>query len=233
MRKYDIRALTRMKRVKKHCDDHVVAPANPAVTAEATALGTVITAAESAAVAQDSGAGAVASAVDSRLQTDKDLRMLMSSLAKAGRRLDKDTYPDVAGKLHMARLNSFPKLLTRALVFKETLASTKAAFVALGAPADVDEELDALISALQNAGDQKHSSLDTQIGGTLGISAKIREGIDHMRELDAIFTQLYRKNPVMLALWKVANRATPYANETVAPAPDPVPGDGSGSGSGS
>jgi hypothetical protein len=233
MKKYYIRTLTRMKRVKKHCDDHVVAPANPTVTAEATALDTVITAVEAAAVAQDGGAGAVTSAVDSRLETEMQLRQLMASLAKAGRRLDKDAYPDVAGKLRMAGINSFPKLLTRAMVFKETLATAKPAFVALGAPADVDVELDDLITALESAGDQKTSSLDTQIGGTLGIAAKVREGIDHMRELDAIFTQLYRKNLVMLALWKVANRATPYTSEPVAPTPDPVPGDGSGSGSGS
>jgi hypothetical protein len=233
MNKRNIRKLTRMKRVKKYCDDHVVAPANPAVTAEATSLGTVITAVEAAAVSQDGGFGAVASAVDSRLETEKELRQLMSSLAKAGRRLDKDTYPDVAGKLRMAGANSFAKLLTRALVFKETVTTAKAAFVALGAPADVDEEIDTLITALESAGGDKTSSLDAQIGGTLNIEAKVREGIAHVQELDAIFTQLYRKNPVMLAQWKVAKRATPYSNEPVAPTPDPVPGDGGGSGSGS
>jgi hypothetical protein len=210
MNKRNIRKLARMKRVKKHCDDHAIVPANPAVTAEATSLGTVITEVEAAAVAQDGGFGAVASAVDSRLETEKELRQLMSSLAKAGRRLDKDAYPDVAGKLRMAGANSFPKLLTRALVFKETVTAAKAAFVALGAPAEVDVELDGLITALQSAGDDKISNLDGQIGGTLNIEAKIREGIAHVQELDAIFTQLYRKNPVMLAQWMLAKRATPY-----------------------
>ena len=233
MNKREIRTFARMKRVKKHCEDHPPMPANPAVAAEETALGAVITGVETAAVAQDGGTGEVVSAVDARLGAEKELRQLMSSLAKAGRRLDKETYPDVAGKLRMDGTHSFAKLLTRALVFKETLATTKAAFVALGAPADVDEELNGLITALQGAGDQKTSSLATQIGGTVGIAVKVREGIDHMRELDAIFTQLYRKNPVMLAQWKIANRATPYATEPVSPTPDPVPGDGSGSGSGS
>ena len=233
MNKRNIRKLTRMKRVKKHCDDHAPVPANPAITAEATSLGTVITAVETAAVAQDGGFGAVASAVDSRLETEKELRQLMSSLAKAGRRLDKETYPDVAGKLRMEGTHSFAKLLTRALVFKETVTVAKTAFVALGAPAEVDEELDDLITALESAGNDKISNLDAQIGGTLNIDAKVREGIDHIRELDAIFTQLYRKNPVMLAQWMVAKRATPYSSESVAAAPDPIPGGGSGSGSGS
>src|SRR6478609_6354326 len=34
MKKYYIRTLARMKRVKKHCEEHVVAPANPAITTE-------------------------------------------------------------------------------------------------------------------------------------------------------------------------------------------------------
>jgi hypothetical protein len=43
-------------------------------------------------------------------------------------------------------------------------------------------------------------NLDGQIGGTANIEAKGREGIDHLRELDAIFTQLYRKSPVVRAI---------------------------------
>ena len=219
MNKRNIRKFTRMTRVKKYCDDHVEVPPNSAVTAEATALGTVITEVEAAAVAQDGGMGSVTSAVDSRLGTETALRQLMASLAKAGRRLDKDAYPDVAGKLRMEGANSFAKLLTRALVFKETVTAAKAAFVALGAPADVDEELDDLIAALQGAGDHKTTSLDHQIGGTLGIEAKIREGIGHVQQLDAIFTQLYRKDAVKLGQWMLAKRATPYTSGTEEPVP--------------
>jgi hypothetical protein len=52
-----------------------------------------------------------------------------------------------------------------------------------------------------------------------------------MRNLDALFTQLYRKDPVLLAEWNVANRATPYRRATAAaPAPDPGSGGSSGDG---
>ena len=219
MNKRNTRNLARMKRIKQFVEDHAVVPANPALTAEAAALAAKITAVEAASVAQDGGTGAVDSTIDSRLETEQQLRQLMVSLAKAGRRLDKTVYPDVAGKLRMADTYSFAKLATRAEVFKETVTPIKAAFVALGAPAEVDQELDDLIAALQSAGDDKVSNLDTQIGGTLGIEAHVREGIDHIRELDAIFTQLYRKDPVMLAQWKVAKRATPYASGEEQPAP--------------
>lgn len=107
--------------------------------------------------------------------------------------------------------SSLLKLLTDALIFKETVTPIKAAFVALGSPAGVDVELGDLITSLQGEGTRKIAGVDTQVNGTFAIKAKVREGIQHMRDLDAIFTQLYRKVPVLLAEWKAANRAMPYS----------------------
>lgn len=233
MDKYSIRSQTRMKRVKRFCDDRIAEAPNPAISDGATTLGTVVTDLENAAVRQIGGNGSFTSAVDNRHVVVNDLRRLMSSLAKAARRLDRDLYPEVAGKLRMqGALDSYPKLLTRALLFKETVTPIKAAFVALGAPADVDVELGNLITALEGEGDRRTTGVGTQVHGTFSIRAKVREGIQAMRNLDALFTQLYRKDPVMLAEWKVANRATPYASSAATPAPDGESG-GSGDGSGS
>lgn len=234
MDNYSTRSQARMKRVKKFADDRVAEAPNPAITDGATALGAVITDLENAAVRQIGGNGSAASAVGNRHVVVKDLRLLMVSLSKTAKRLDRVAYPEVAGKMRLHRaFDSFAKTLTGALLFKETLTPIKAAFVALGAPADVDVELAALITALQGEGNRKITGVDTQIHGTFSIRAKVREGIQAMRNLDAIFTQLYRKDPVMLAEWKVANRATPYASATAAaPAPAPDPGSGGSSGDG-
>jgi hypothetical protein len=229
MNKRNTRALARMKRVKQFVLDHAIAPAIPALTAESTALGTVITALDAASVTQEGGAGAVTGAVDTRLDVAEELRLLMSSLAKAAKRLDKETHPDVAGKMRMGGIDSYAELWTRALLFKETLAPIKQAFVDLGAPADVDEELNALITALQTAGNRKSTGLDTQVGGTLDIQAKAREGIRCVQQIDAILTQVYRKDPVMLGQWMVAKRATPYATNTPSEPEQPAPAPGSGS----
>jgi hypothetical protein len=48
----------------------------------------------------------------------------------------------------------------------------------------------------------------------------------HVRELDAIFTQVYRKDPVQLGQWKIAKRVTPYGSAEPAQAPDPGSGTG-------
>ena len=233
MNKRTTRALARMKRVKQFVLDHAVVPPILALTAESTALSAVITALDNASAAQDGGTGAVTSAVDSRLEVVAQLRLLMSSLAKAAKRLDTATHPDVAGKMRMSGIDSFAELLTRALLFQETLAPIKQAFVDLGAPADVDEELSDLITALQAAGNRKSTGLDTQVGGTLDVAAQISQGGRHVQQLDAIYTQLYRKNPVLLGQWMVAKRATPYAtNAPESAQPAPAPGSGSAPGSG-
>src|SRR5215207_6749538 len=74
---------------------------------------------------------------------------------ETSKRLDKATHPDVAGKMRMGGIDSFAELLTRALVFQETLAPIKQAFIDLGASADVDDELSDLITALRAAGNRK------------------------------------------------------------------------------
>lgn len=226
MNKRSTRKLTRMKRVFQFCKDLQLDPTHPAVIAESNALGTCIAELETAAVNQAGGTGSITGAVDHRLMVVKDLHRLMASLAKTAKRLDRNTYPEIAGKMRMrGATDSFPKLLTRALLFKETLSPIKAAFIALGAPADVEGEIDTLITAFQAAGTRKIASVGTQIGGTLSIEAKAREGIGHIQQLDAIFTQLFRKDPVMLAQWNIVKRATPYP--TAATTPDPVSSIGS------
>ena len=221
-----IRKHARMKRVKQYVLDYALTPPVLAVTTEATALDSVITALEAAGVTQDGGFGAVTGAIDSRLAVVSDLRGLMSSLAKAARSLDKVTYPDVAAKMRMGGINSFAQLLTRALLFKETLAPIKQVFVNLGAPADVEQELDGYINALRNAGNSKLAGLDTQVGGTLSLDALARQGTYHVNQLDTMFTQIFRKDPVALGQLQIAKRATPYPASAPAQTPPPQSGEG-------
>jgi len=212
-----------MKRVKQFVTDNPFAPPNAAATTEVTALSGVITAVEIAASTQDSGSGTVSGAVDSRLAGVDELRTLMTSLAKAARTLDTTAHPDVAAKMRMYGTNSFNALLTRARVFKETLEPIAQVFIDLGAPATVVDELDDLIAAVETAGNLKFTGLDTQVSGTIDIEAKVRQGMEHVRKLDAIITQVYRKDPQVLAQWQIAKRVTPYVTgeeepETTQPA---------------
>ena len=220
------RKLASLRRIKQHLADHAFAPAHPGVDAEGTAINTAITTLEDCAENQIAGSGTISGAVGSRLFVVSQLLDLMRSLAKAAKVLDPDTYPDVATKMRLTGAQSFEALHTRANLFLSTLTPIAAEFIALGAATTVVADLQALIDELEEAGDLKLTGLDTQIGGTRGLSIVMRDAEKHARRLDAIMCQLYRTNPTLLAQWKAARRVER----------DPVraktPPDGSGGDSG-
>ena len=213
MEDYSDRELAKLRRVKQFGDDHPLVPANPLAAAEYTGVSNAITNVEAMAEAQASGNGTKSDAVDQRLQVMDDLLDLMRSLSKAAKVLDRTLHPGVATKMRMDRFSSFDVLKVKANLFHSTLQPIEAEFVALGASATVAADLQALITALEGAGNLKLSGLDTQVGGTVGIKFAIREGLKRVRKLDAILSQLYRTNPVLLAQWKTA-RHTERASVT-------------------
>ena len=206
MNNYTLREFAKLRRVKQFFVDHPLTPPNPAATAEAAGVSGAITEIEGLAKSQADGFGTVSGAVDQRLQVVDDLRNLMSSLSKASKVLDKTVHPDVATKMRMGHFVSFEQLLVQANLFHSTVQPIEAEFIALGASATVAADLETLITALQGAGNLKFSGLDTQVGGTVGLKFAIREGLRHVRKLDAILCQVYRTNPVLLAQWKTARR---------------------------
>jgi hypothetical protein len=226
------REVEMMKRVKQFVADHALVPPNAAATAEAAAIATAIDDVEGQAENQEAGSGTVSGAVDQRLLVVDELLNLMSSLSKAAKTLDTATYPDVATKMRMGGITSFAGLMTRAMLFHSTLLPIEAVFVALGAEPTVAADLQAMIDELQSAGNLKFTGLDTQVGGTFGLSVKTREGLKHVAKLDAILCQVYRKNPVLLAQWKTVRRVErdPVTEPAPAPAAPPTEG-GEGSGS--
>jgi hypothetical protein len=222
MNDYIRRELAKLRCVKQFGEDHALTPENPAATAEYTAVGNAITYLETQEQNQESGKGTAAGAVDQRLAVVDDLLMLMRSLSKAAKVLDRATHPDVATKMRMSGIDSFEQLLARANVFHSTVQPIEAEFIALGAAATVTADLQAKITALQSAGNLKSTGLDTQIGGTAGLKFGMRAALKHVRKLDAILCQAYLNDGVLLAQWKAASRTerAPKAAET--------PGGGSG-----
>lgn len=227
MNNYEMREIAKVRRVKQHILDHPITPAIPALTAESTAVSTSLTQIDALAESQAGGFGAVTGAVDHRLMVVDNLLNLMRSLSKAAKVLDKDDHPDVAAKMRIGQNVSFEKLLVKANLFHSTLQPIEAEFIALGASATVAADLQALITAAQGAWDQKLTGLDTQIGGTAGLKQGMKAALKRVRKLDAILSQLYRANPVLLAQWKAARR-TERASQ---PAENPAGGsEGSGGG---
>ena len=169
MNNYNEREAAKLRRVKQYMQDNILVPANPAAAVEATAVSNAITTIEAMAENHAAGSGTKSGAVDQRLEVVDQLLNLMRSLSKAAKVLDKSIHPDVATKMRMGDVSSFEGFLTKANVFHSTLEPIEAEFVALGASATVAADLQALITALQGAGDLKLTGLDLQIGGTAGL----------------------------------------------------------------
>ena len=222
-----LRDAAKLRRVKQFGDDHPNAPANPAAEAEYTAIGNAITQFEEMAEAKDEGSATFTGAVRQRLTVVDQMLNLMSSLAKAAKVLDAATHPGVAAKMRMSGINNFEELVARANLFHSTLQPIEAEFIAMGASATVAADLQALITAVQGAWDQKLTGLDTQIGGTADLKQVVKAALKRVRKLDAILCQLYRKDPVLLAQWKAARRteSPPITSGTTG-------GGGNGTGSG-
>jgi hypothetical protein len=229
MTDYLRREIAKMRRVSQFADDNPLNPANAAATTEVTAINTTLSAIDIVATAQESGKGTASGAVNHRLVLVKLLLDLMRSLAKAAKVLDPEAHPDVAAKMRMSGIKNFEELMARARLFHNTLQPIEAEFIALGASATVAADLLARITAVQGSWDLKLTGLDTQIGGTRGLKFEVREGLKHVRKLDAILCQVYRENPVLLEQWKAACRAERPAAKKSEETPDTGSGGASGS----
>jgi hypothetical protein len=83
-----------------------------------------------------------------------------------------------------------------------------------------------LITAFEAASQRKNNGRAGHVGGSAGIAAHCKTGVTIVRKLDAIFSKVFKTDPVKFAAWKAARRVE--RNPVSTPA-EPEPG-GSGSG---
>ena len=206
MNDYVRREFAKMRRVVLFGEEHPLDAENPAAATEYEGVARAVSQIARFGEDQISGKGMVSGAVTQRLLYVDDLLSLMSSLAKVAKVLDTAAYPDVAAKMRMGGIKNFEQLITRAKLFRSTLEPIEEEFITLGASPTVAADLQAKIIRVQGAWDLKLSGRDLHIGGTAGLAAAVREGLKHVRKLDAILCQIYRADPVLLAQWNAARR---------------------------
>ena len=216
--------LNAMKRSHQHVLDNVITPANAVVTATATALGTSITTIETLDAGWDQGKGTFHGAVEERQFAKKQLRDALSALSLVSKSLDKTVYPDVAAHLKMGNhRNTYQGVLAFARAAIAIVEPMKQVFIDHGAVATVIEDFEALIAALEAAGNRKSTGLSSRIGKTAELKAEARAGMLLVRKLDGIFSQLYKNNVELYAAWKAAIRQEQtLPNEAPAPVAPPA-----------
>jgi hypothetical protein len=106
----------------------------------------------------------------------------------------------------MPRGDGYERLRARASAFVDAAEPLRSAFIDRGLDPDFIEQIAARQAEMVAALTIKNNGRALQIGGTAGLAAVARRGMQILRELDAILTHQYRGNPGLLAAWKSAVR---------------------------
>ena len=225
--------LKSMKRSKQFLVNNPVVPPNEEVTTASTALGTSITNMETLAGTREEGTGTFHGASQQRKFAKSQLRNALSKLSSVAKNLDKDTHPDVDAQLKMGKHGrSYQSLLDFGRAVVAIVTPIKQVFIDHGAAATVVEDLQALIAAVESAGNRKTTGLGSQIGKTFALEFEARKGMAQVRKLDSILSQLYADNVELYYAWKAAKRQEQsLPNEEEQPVVDPGSGATVGSGS--
>jgi hypothetical protein len=199
------RKLDMMKRVHRFILEHTITPAIPRLTAAHTVMVNTITALETAAQNQVAGSGQSEGGVDLRVTTARDLREYLKNVNRTARMLETD-YPGIRPTFRLPRTDSYPKLIASAQAIIAAATPLQAAFVDAGLPVTFLTELQALLTAFQNATNQKQDGGITQVLGTAALTAKATLGVKAATDLDACVRNHFRGNAEMLAAWSHARR---------------------------
>ncbi|HET6408786.1 MAG TPA: hypothetical protein VFG14_12955 [Chthoniobacteraceae bacterium] len=220
-----IRKLDMLKRVHRFILEHPITPAIPRLTVAHTEVVNVITALQTAAQNQVAGSGQSEGGVDLRATTARDFREYLKNVNRTARALETD-HPGIRPTFRLPESGSYPALIARAQAIIAAATPLQASFVDAGLPATFLTELQALLTAFENATNQKHEGGITQVLGTAAIEARASIGVKAATDCDAYVRNHFRSNPEMLAAWAHARRiekAPVRTNEsTPLPAVSPV-----------
>lgn len=200
------RQVNAMKRGKQFFADHPLTPANALATAAYTALGAAIIQIEALDTARLNATGTFRGAIIERQFRRKALRTALSDLSRVSKTLDKIEHPDVAAQLKMGRLSRDADLIAFAQNAIAVVGEKKQVFTDRGAAATIDEDLQDLLDAFLGTAERKFSGLNAQLGSNAALKNAIRTGMDQLRALDGILSQVLKPTPALLAEWKAAKR---------------------------
>jgi len=199
------RVLDMLKRVARFIVEHPITPAIPRLTVAATEVTTTITALETAAQNQVLGSSQSEGGVDVRVTTAGDLRAYLKNVNRTARVLETE-HPGISPTFRLPKSGSYPALTAATHTIIAAATPLQASFVDAGLPATFLTELQALLTAFENATSQKHDGRITQVLGTAGLKAKASLGVTAATECDACVRNHFRNNPEMLAAWAHARR---------------------------
>lgn len=123
-------------------------------------------------------------------------------------------------KFRLPRYLNDQKLLETARAFAADAVAFKDTFIRYGMPADFLEDLAADIADFQAASQSQNTGMENQVTATAAVDTTREQGMNAVRQLDAVVRNRHRNDSAALAAWERARhieRAT--RSKKVAPAP--------------
>lgn len=194
------RKMDMLIRINRFILDYPITPAIPRLTAAHAEVVTIITALQAAAQNQVKGSGDSEGGVDLRVTTARDLRTYLKNVNCTARTLEAE-HPGIRPTFRLPRSGSYPALLVRARAIIAAATPIQGSFIDSGLPETFIAELDALLTAFENATGRKHDGGITRVFGTASLKVQADIGVKAATKLDACVRNHFRNHPEMLAAW--------------------------------
>jgi hypothetical protein len=126
-------------------------------------------------------------------------------------------------KFRLPRYLNDQKLLETARAFAADAVAFKDTFIRYGMAADFLEDLAADIADFEAASQSQNTGMENQVTATAAVDTTREQGMNAVRQLDAVVRNTYRNDPANLAAWERARHIERASrSKKVAPAPTPA-----------
>lgn len=187
----------------------------------AESLVTVIEQIDTHTMTQSSGRSGTLESSASKAAARDELRNDLDAISRTARVMAQTT-PGLEDKFRAPRGVSDQALLATARAFAADALPLKTEFTRRGLPDNFLEDLNADITELEQAINQKIQKREVHVAATAAIDSALERGLNVVRELDAIMRNAFAGNAASLAAWFSASHTERSPRRTTTGSP-PAP----------
>lgn len=146
---------------------------------------------------------------------DDALRTLMEAISRTARSMSR-SFPGIEEKFRLPSKKDGQTWLAFGRAFATEAEPLAEEFVSRGMAPDFIDDLKARIPAVEQFSDGRARQTSDRIASTAGVGEAAEQGLESVRELDAIVRNVYKDNEAELTAWESAShveRAPRHAEE--------------------
>jgi hypothetical protein len=172
---------------------------------------------------QISSRGAAQTSAAQKATLREELRDSLAAINRTARVLAVDS-PGFEAKFRMPRNVTDQQLLIAARAFVLDATPLKDDFLKHELPADFLDQLSRLITTFEQASSQKSAAVGAHVATRLTIDETVANGLQTVRQLDAIVRNKFNGDPILLSAWVRASHVARRSRNPDAEPPPAEPG---------